>query len=145
MIILEAQVPETLGNRLQPLSFRLVPECIVRICAIDDLAEQHQGRITGKVILLEYGLKRALFPVVSQFYIFYIVGYSSFACSYLHHFVTWHKQEFGILIHKLFDEPGAGHAVYFDSFSCNPLHEMFLPSKYYSSDGSETNCAYSAS
>jgi hypothetical protein len=116
----------TLGNRLQALSFRLVPECIVGIRAIDDLAEQHQGRITAKTILLEDGLERALLAMMPQFHVFHIVGNGMFSRSYLHHLIAGYKQELGVLIYKLFDEPGAGDSVYLDSLTGNPFHEKIL-------------------
>src|SRR5207247_2001467 len=64
VVILEAQVLEALGNRLQPLSFGLVPEGIVGIRPVDDLAEQDQRRVVRQVVLLEDGLKRAFFAMM---------------------------------------------------------------------------------
>src|SRR6266571_6517905 len=43
VVVPVAQVPEALGNRLQPLSFRLVPERIICIGAIHNFTEQNQG------------------------------------------------------------------------------------------------------
>src|SRR6266513_4352094 len=47
MVVLETEVTEAFSNRLQPLALRLVPERVISISPIDDLAEQDQGQITG--------------------------------------------------------------------------------------------------
>ena len=70
VVICEAQVPEALSNCLQPLSFRLVPEGVIGIGTVDNLAEQDQGWIVSQVVLLEDGLKRALFAVMPEFHSF---------------------------------------------------------------------------
>src|ERR1700736_6771942 len=67
MVVLEAQVPEALRNRLKSLSFWLVPERIVGIGTVDDLAEQYQCRVAREIILLEDCFKRAFFAVMPKF------------------------------------------------------------------------------
>src|SRR5207248_3111043 len=126
MVILEAQMTKTLGNRLQSWPLGLFPECIVSIRAADNLAQQHQGRITRQVVLLEDGLKRAFFAMMPQFHIFHVIGNSPLSFSYLHHLIGRNEQELGILIDKFLDEPGAGYTVYFDAFTGNPLHRIVL-------------------
>src|SRR6266536_4532077 len=126
MVILETKMAETLGDGLQSWTLGLVPERIVGIRTVDDLAQQHQRRISRQVVLLEDSLKRTLFAVMAQFHIFHIIGRGPFALCHLHHLVGWHKQELGILVHKLFDQPGAGHAVYLDMLTGNPFHCMVL-------------------
>src|SRR6266702_3358117 len=108
------------------MSLGLVAERVVGIRAVHDLTEQDQCCIARQVVLLEDGLKRTLFAVMPQLHIFHVVGYGSFALGHLHHLVGRYEQEIGILVHKLFDEPGAGHAVYLDVFTSNPLHRRVL-------------------
>src|SRR5216683_5132770 len=103
VVVLETQVAEPLGNRLQPFSLRLAPERVVGIRAVDDLAEQDQGRVTRQSILLENGLKRAFLAVVSQFYRFHVIGNGSLSFSYLHHLVSGDEQELCVLVHKFLD------------------------------------------
>src|SRR5436189_1850704 len=126
MVILEAKVTEALRDGLQSLSFWLVPKGIVGIGAVDDLAQQYQRQITDEVVLVEDSLKRTLLAVMAQFHIFHIIGRGPFALCHLHHLVVWHKEELSILVYKLFDQPGAGNAVYLDMFTVNPFHCMLL-------------------
>src|SRR3954464_13489136 len=58
VVVLETQVTETLGNRLQSWPLGLVPERIVGIRAIHDLAKQNQRCVARQVVLFEDGLKR---------------------------------------------------------------------------------------
>src|SRR5260370_939109 len=138
VVVLEAQMPEALSNRLQPLSFRLVPERVVGIRAVDDLAEQDQRCIVRQVVLLEDSLKRTFFAMMAQFHIFHIIGHGPLSFSHLHHLIVGDEQELGVLIDKFPDEPGTGHAIYFDVFARNPLHRdiLLLPAHMLSSSSS---------
>src|SRR5439155_24620749 len=40
--------------------------------------------------------------------------------------VAPYKQKISILVQKLLDEPGAGHAIYLDVFTSKPLHSTVL-------------------
>src|SRR6266478_5738538 len=66
--------------------------------------------------------------------------YLRFSLSYLH--IEWggieplgfvrnlvgrHEEKFGVFVHELPDEPGAGHAIYFNSLSSNPFHGRSAP------------------
>src|SRR5260370_42040687 len=55
---LPAQMAEALGDGFQSRPLRLVPERIVGIRAVHDLAQQDQRRIIRQVVLLENGLKK---------------------------------------------------------------------------------------
>src|SRR6266699_4886834 len=59
---------------------------------------------------------------MTEFHSFHVVGRGSFAGSDLHHLVGRHEQKLGVLVQKLLDEPWAGHAVYFNMLTRNPLH-----------------------
>ncbi len=120
-------MPEALSNRLQPFSFRLVPERVVGIRAVDDLAEQDQRCIARQVVLLEDSLKRAFFAMMAQFHIFHVIGNGPLSFSHLHHLVGRHKNKLSIFVHKLFDEPGTGYSVDFDVFASNPFHRSGSP------------------
>src|SRR2546421_12178253 len=76
---------------------------------------------------------------MAQFHSFHVVRYGPFALCYLHHLVGRHKKKLGILVHKLFDEPGAGHAVYLDMLAGNPFHCMILLLVASNGIDSETN------
>src|SRR5260370_13646614 len=121
MIILVAQMPEAFGNSVESRSFRLMPERIVGISAIDNFSQQYQSRVRGQVILLEDDLKRAGLALVSQFHALHIIGYRPFLLSNLQHRICWAEDKFGLPIHKLRDEPGAGHSVHFATFPTSPI------------------------
>src|SRR6266487_6719669 len=57
VIILETQMAEAFGDSFESWSLGLVPERIVGIRTVDDLAEQDEGRVTREVVLLENGFK----------------------------------------------------------------------------------------
>src|SRR5260221_13216554 len=64
VVILETEVAEALGDGLQPRPLGLVPERVVGIGAVDDLAQEHQRRVARQVVLLEDSLKRALLAMM---------------------------------------------------------------------------------
>src|SRR6266436_4090537 len=126
VVVLETEVAEALSDGLQSRSLGLVPERIIGIRAIHNLAEQDESRVTSEVVLLEDGLKRTLLAVMAQFHIFHVIGDRPFAFCHLQHLVGWHKEKLSIFVHKFFNQPGAGHTVYLDVFTSNPLHCMVL-------------------
>src|SRR5260370_17489849 len=67
VVVLEAQMPEALSNRLQPLSFRLVPERVVGIRAVVVLSDQYRRFIFRPVLLLYYSLKQTFFTILAHF------------------------------------------------------------------------------
>src|SRR5438105_3010210 len=60
MVILETKMAEALGDGLEARSLGLVPEGIVGIRAVDDLAQQDQRSVARQIVLFEDGLKRTL-------------------------------------------------------------------------------------
>jgi hypothetical protein len=63
---------------------------------------------------------------MTQFYIFHVIGNGSFSFGDFQNLIVGDEQELGIPVNKLFNEPGAGHTVYLDMFTGNPLHETVL-------------------
>ena len=66
MIVGVAQVPEALGDRRQARPLRLPIERVIRVGPVDDLTEQHQGRIAGQTVHLQDGLERAFLTMMPQ-------------------------------------------------------------------------------
>src|SRR6266704_1339722 len=63
---------------------------------------------------------------MTQFHIFHVIRNGSFFFGDFHDLIVGNEQKFGVLVYKLFDEPGASHTVYLDMFTGDPLHETVL-------------------
>src|SRR5579859_7324790 len=133
MIIFIAQVTEALSNGVESCRLWLLPQRVVGISPIDNLAKQYQRWISGQAIFLENGFKGTLLAVVAQFHIFHIIGDGPFALGDLHHLIGGHKEELGFLVYEFFNQPGASYTVYFHSFACNPFHVGFSPPSFFPS------------
>jgi hypothetical protein len=55
-------MPKTSGHRNEPWSFGLVIQCIVRIGAVADLAEQDKRRIFGELVFFKIASKEHSLP-----------------------------------------------------------------------------------
>jgi hypothetical protein len=122
MVVLKAQVPKAFSDSFKSRAFGLIPERIVGVSPIDNFTEQYQRRVAIKVVLFQDGFERALFAVVSQFDAFYVEGGGAKPLGFVCDFFSWDEVKFSVFIHELPDEPGACHAIYFNSFSSDPFH-----------------------
>ena len=126
MVVLVAEMPEAFGHRLQPRSFGLMVERVVGVGAVDDPAQQHERGIARQLVLLEDRFERAFLAVMAKLDVLDVVGNGVEPLCLGHHLVRRRKDEFGVLVDELLDEPGAGDAVDLDVFSGNPLHLILL-------------------
>src|SRR5262249_54336571 len=103
-------------------TFRLLVECIVGICAIDDLSKEDERRVARKPVLFEDCLERALFAVVTELDALHVVRGGAEAFCFLHHLVRRDENELGTFVDEFLDQPRAGDAIDLNSFTCDPLH-----------------------
>src|SRR5262249_15261225 len=59
-----------------------------------------------------------------QFHAFYVERSGTQSLGVVHYFIGRHEEKFSVFVHELPDEPRAGHAIYFNSFSSNPFHGL---------------------
>src|SRR5262249_27062955 len=114
-----------LGDSLKPGALGLLPEGIVSVGAIDDLAQQHECRVVCEVVLLEDRFEGALLPVVPQFDALHIVGRRPLPRGDLQHLVCRDIQELGLRINEFFNQPGTRYAIYLHTLTGDPLHRRF--------------------
>src|SRR5215471_17344649 len=62
-----------------------------------------------------------------QFDAFYVQRGGTQPLGLVHYFIGRHEEKFSVFVHELPDEPRAGHAIYFNSFSSNPFHGLSAP------------------
>src|SRR5262245_5404186 len=60
MVVLEAEMPEAFGNRVQPGGLRLVPKRVIGVGAVDDFGHKNDGRIARETVLLHQSVEGAL-------------------------------------------------------------------------------------
>src|SRR5262249_41897119 len=62
VIVLEAEMAETFRDGFKARRFGLLIEGIVGVGAVDDLAQQHERRVTDQLVFFQDRLERALLP-----------------------------------------------------------------------------------
>src|SRR6516162_2817198 len=88
-----AEMAKTLGDGVQPRSFRLVPKRVVRIRPVDDLGQQDDGRIAPELVFLHQRIERALLPVMAELDSLYVERNRALTPGNLHHFLGRQEQE----------------------------------------------------
>src|SRR5690349_5676153 len=122
MVISQPQVAESLSDSFESRPLGLLPERVIGIGAVDDLAQQRQRRIFHQIVLAQNRLKGAFLAVVPQFNTLDIEWRRAFALGHRHYLVGGDKQELRLGINKFPDEPGASHPVNLHLLTGNPLH-----------------------
>src|SRR5262249_50029943 len=122
VVVLEAEMPEALGNSLEAGAFRLMIKRVVGIGAVDDLAQQHQRRIAGELEFLQDRLERALLAVMPELDVLHVIGNRVETFHLVHHLVDRREDELRVLVDEFPDKPRAGHAVDFYVFAGDPFH-----------------------
>src|SRR5260370_1247443 len=126
VIVLKIQAANPFRDGVQPRALRLLPQRVVGVRAIHDLAKQHQRRIRRQIIFLQNRLERTFLAVVTQFHGWHIKGHCSEFLRLAHHLLRRNKMKFRLRVHKFSDQPGARHSIDLYMFTRNPLHAPSL-------------------
>src|SRR6266852_3826332 len=126
VIVLKIQAAKPFRDGVQPSALRLLPQRVVGVRAIHDLAKQHQRRIRRQTVFLQNRLERTFLAVVTQFHGWHIKGHCSEFLRFAHHLLRWNKMKFRLRVHKFSDQPGARHSIDLYMFTRNPLHTPSL-------------------
>src|SRR3972149_1265499 len=111
MIVTESELTKPLGDRCQAGTFRLAVEGVVGGGAVDNPAEQHQGRVGGQPILVEDGFEGTLLAVMPQLGAGDVERNRSEQLRLIRHLVRRDEDELRRRIDELPDEPGAGDPI----------------------------------
>ena len=77
--------------------------------------------------MLKKGIEGHIFPVMSQLAPVDIIGSRIHFFGFVFNLVARYEEELGFGIYEAFDQPGAGDAIDFDFFTCDPFHSLRLP------------------
>src|SRR3989304_6303220 len=127
MIVTESELAKPLGDRCQAGTFRLAVEGVVGVGAVDDPAEQHQGRVGGQVILVEDGFEGTPLAVMPQLGAGAGERNRSEPLRLIRHPVRRDEDELRRRIDELTDEPGAGDPLNLAAGPRAPFHLVHLP------------------
>src|SRR6266478_1685742 len=126
VVVLKIQAAKPFRDGVQPRALRLLPQRVVGVRAIHDLAKQHQRRIPRQIVFLQNRLERTFFAMVAQFHGWDIKRHCSKFLRFAHHLLRRNKMKFRLRVHKFSDQPGARHAIDLYMFTRNPLHTPSL-------------------
>src|SRR5262249_13653712 len=76
---------------------------------------------------LDERVERTLLPVMAEFDASHVEWYCAFALGDFHHLLGRHKQELGLWVDELPNEPRAGHPVHFHPLARDPTHHTPPP------------------
>src|SRR5260370_3387732 len=68
VVVLKIQPAKPFRDGVQPRALRLLPQRVVGVRAIHDLAKQHQRWIRRQIVFLQNRLERTFLAVVTQLY-----------------------------------------------------------------------------
>src|SRR5262249_7789286 len=118
----EPEMPEALGDRLEPGALGLVPELVVRVGAVDDLGEQAHRRVFLEAVLLHDRLEAALEPPVAELAALDVERRRAEALRLVGDLVARDEEELGLGVDELPEEPGASDAIDLDLLPRDPAH-----------------------
>src|SRR3990172_8031142 len=122
MIVAESELTKALGDRCQAGPFRLAVKGVVGVGAVDDPAEQHQGRVGGQLILFEDSFEGTPLAVMPQLGAGNVERNRPEPLRFIRHPVRRDKEELRRRVDELADEPGAGDPIDLDVFARDPPH-----------------------
>src|SRR5216684_293375 len=126
VVVLKIQAAKPFRDGVQPRALRLLPQRVVGVRAIHDLAKQHQCRIPHQIVFLQNRLERTLLAVVTQLHCGNIKWDGPQFLRFAHHVLRRNKMKFRLRVHKFSDQPGARHSIDLYVFTRNPLHAPSL-------------------
>src|SRR5919198_5280649 len=126
MVVFKPQRPKPLRDGLEPRRFWSAIEVLCDIRAVDNLRQETDGEFFN-AILGDDRLKAAFAIVMPEFHTRNIEWDGPFALRYSEYLIRWDKEELGLRVYKLLDEPGTGYPINLHPLTRNPLHLLPPP------------------